>query len=121
MINNEFFDDQIEGENIYCINAADQIGHKNIVILEKLINDRYLTPFRCNVPKIKCEMKLTLDNPKPFNCPSRRLAYSEKTKLQILIDEYLEKGYIRPSESEFVWRYKNVCRLSHIKQSAVEG
>ena len=78
------------------------IGHQNNTILEKMINDRYLKPFRSDEPKIKCEMKLALDNPKPFNCPSRRLAYSEKSKLQIFIDEYLEKGYIRPSESEFV-------------------
>lgn len=53
-------------------------------------------------PKVKCEMKLTLDNVKPFNCPPRRLSYAEKIELQKLLDEYLEKKYIQPSESEFV-------------------
>lgn len=51
---------------------------------------------------VRKEMKLVLENSNPFACAPRRLSYKEKIELQNIIDEYLEKGYIRPSESEFV-------------------
>ena len=95
MRGDEYFEDKVLDEQIYCINVSDQISHRNNLILEKIINDRYMAPIRPAVPIIKREMKLVLDNPKLFNCPPRRLAYSERNKLQILLDDYLEKGYIR--------------------------
>ena len=67
-----------------------------------MIDEHYMTPNRTNDPKLKCEMTLHLENPKPFYCAPRRLAYTEKIELQKLLDDYLEKGYIRPSESEYV-------------------
>lgn len=62
----------------------------------------YINPKRPKEPQTRCEVKLTLDCPKPFHCPPRRLSYTEKNELQKIIDEYLSKGFIRPSESEFV-------------------
>lgn len=46
-------------------------------------------------------MKLILENSKPFNCPPRRLSYSEKQELQKILDDYLQKGIIRSSEPEY--------------------
>jgi len=46
-------------------------------------------------------MKLCLDNAKALNYSPRRLSYTEKDKLEKLLDEYLKSEIIRPSESEF--------------------
>jgi len=52
-------------------------------------------------PEVRCEMNLRLEDSKPFSCSPRRLAYTEKEKLQVILDEYLSEGIIRPSESEY--------------------
>jgi len=69
---------------------------------EKVFDEHYLKNLRPDNPKIKTEMKLVVEKPKPFSCAPRRLSYAEKNALEKILDDYLEKGYIRPSESEFV-------------------
>jgi len=46
-------------------------------------------------------MRLNLERSNPFSCAPRRLAYTEKEKLQELLDGYLENGIIHPSQSEY--------------------
>lgn len=82
------------------------IGHNVSYVdqqnFRKLFSEFYVSPQRPSEPKIKCEMKLVLENTKPFNCPPRRLSYFEKNVLQKILDDYIKNGYIRASESEFV-------------------
>ena len=53
-------------------------------------------------PRTKSEIEIITENLKPFSFTPRRLSYDEKDRLQLILDDYIEKGYIRPSESEFV-------------------
>lgn len=50
---------------------------------------------RPKAPSTSCEVKLN------FEKPPKRLSYDDKEKFQLILDDYLDKGYIRPSESEF--------------------
>jgi len=61
----------------------------------------YVNKERPKEPEVRCEMKLRLVDSKPFSCSPRHLAYTEKEKLQVILDEYLSEGIIRPSESEY--------------------
>jgi len=67
----------------------------------KIIENSYVKATRPEKPMIRAEMKLCLDNAKPFSCSPRRLSHTEKDKLKKLLDEYLQSDIIRPSESEF--------------------
>jgi len=78
--------------------------------LSQSVKDKILDIFHtfyvnCDRPEnaeTKCEMKLVLNNEKPFNCPPRRLSYREKEIVQKILDEQLEKKIIRPSNSQYV-------------------
>lgn len=54
---------------------------------------------------------------KDFYFSPRRLAYSEKDKLREIVDDWLEKGIIRPSNSEYaspivlVWKKNGEYRM----------
>ncbi|XP_036148576.1 uncharacterized protein LOC114254896 [Monomorium pharaonis] len=52
-------------------------------------------------PKIKTELKLVLTDTKPFHYNPRRLSQYEKTELKKILDNLLQKGIIRESESEY--------------------
>lgn len=82
------------------LNIGANISENDSKSLHKLFQSIYIKGKRPIENLVKSEMKLILENHKPFNCPPRRLSYAEKQKLQIVLDEYLEKGIIRPSESE---------------------
>lgn len=81
------------------------IGENNIRSnrerLQALFTDVYEKMERPAEAKVQTEMKLVLKDEKPFNCPPRRLAYAEREKLQIILDEYTKSGIIRPSELEY--------------------
>jgi len=67
----------------------------------ELVENCYVNKERPSEPEIQCEIQLRLKDPKPFSCSPRRLAYTEKEKLQIISDEYLKNRIIKPSESEY--------------------
>lgn len=69
--------------------------------LKQIFQELYVDYPRSREPKTKPELNLRLDNPQPFYCTPRKLAYDEKAKLQLILDELLEKGYIQNSKSEF--------------------
>lgn len=91
----EYFDDRTE----FAI--GDSVTYANREKFCRMFDNCYLKPERPIEPVVRSEMRLILEDLKPFNCPPRRLSYSEKIELQRLLDEYLSKGYIRASESEF--------------------
>jgi len=54
----------------------------------KIIEKTYVKATRPEKPIIRAEMKLCLDNAKPFSCSPRRLSCTEKEKLQKLLATY---------------------------------
>ena len=66
-----------------------------------MFQELYVDYPRHSKPKTKAELKLRLDNPQPFYCTPRKLAYDEKEKLRVILDDLLQKGYIQNSDSEF--------------------
>lgn len=80
--------------------VGDQIDHNVRCQFTELVENFYVNKVRPKEPEIRCEIQLRLEDSKPFSCSPRRLAYTEKEKLQIILDEYLENGIIKPSESE---------------------
>jgi len=67
----------------------------------KMVESCYVNKEKQKEAEVRCEMKLRLEDSKPFSCLPRRLAYTEKVKLQVILDEYLSEGMIRPSISEY--------------------
>lgn len=47
------------------------------------------------------EMKISLKNEQPITFRSRQLTYADKEKLQVILDDLLEAGTIRPSNSPY--------------------
>ncbi|XP_043276015.1 uncharacterized protein [Venturia canescens] len=69
--------------------------------IRQLFREKYLEPERPEEPNVKAEFKLTLTNPQQFRFAPRRLSYAEKERVQEIVNKLLEKGIIRPSESEY--------------------
>ncbi|CAD7001655.1 unnamed protein product [Ceratitis capitata] len=89
-------------ESDFAIKIGEQVNYNDKNIFQNIFRQIYVNSKKLDEPLVRKEMQLTLTNEKPFACAPRRLSYSEKVELQKIIDEYLAKGYIRPSESEFV-------------------
>jgi len=100
----------------------DSVQHKYKSELKWIFDEHYVKPERPSKPSVYSENKLNLNSNKEFRCNPRRLAYSEKTELQQLLDEYLRNEYIRPTKwlriclahtfsQEEDGRIKNVCWL----------
>ncbi|XP_017479492.1 PREDICTED: uncharacterized protein LOC108369030 [Rhagoletis zephyria] len=84
------------------LKVGEQLSCREKESFVQMFRKIYVNSKKLREPLVRKEMRLALENDKPFACPPRRLSYSEKETLQKIIDEYLAKGYIRPSESEFV-------------------
>ncbi|XP_063920326.1 uncharacterized protein LOC135135234 [Zophobas morio] len=72
---------------------------KKVEVLE--VYDNF---YLCNdSPKIDCnyEMNICVKNNQPISFRPRRLSFSEKEKLQNMLDDLLERGIIRPSSSDY--------------------
>lgn len=61
----------------------------------------YCQPERPKAPTIDAELKLSLKDHQPFAVSPRRLSYVEKDILRKLLNQLLEKGIIKASESEY--------------------
>lgn len=90
-----------EPNDPYSLNTGAQCNPNLKERLINTFNKYYSKAKQPEIPIVKCEMKLNFDNVKPFHYPPRRLSYTEKAQVQELLDEYLEKGIIRESESEY--------------------
>lgn len=80
------------------LTIGEDIDFVNRKRLNYMFDHYYIRPERPAEPRVKSEIRLILDDAKPFSCTPRRLSYDERQRLQVILDEYLEKGYIRPSE-----------------------
>ncbi|XP_043282371.1 uncharacterized protein [Venturia canescens] len=69
--------------------------------VERLFEERYLMPERPEVPLVKTEFSLSLTSAQPFRFAPRRLSYVEKEQVREIVNRLLERGIVRPSESEY--------------------
>jgi len=69
--------------------------------VKELYVEEYVKPTRPERPQTDTEIKLKLKDDKPFHFSFNRPSYAEKNTLRVLLDSLLEKGIIRPSESEY--------------------
>lgn len=69
--------------------------------LKRTFQELYEDSSKPSEPKTKMELKLQLAETKPFYSTPRKLSYDRQQKLRVILDELLEKGYIRDSNSEF--------------------
>lgn len=103
----EAFEKQIMSINlcldasVESLNVCASLPYTFKTKLEEILRKTYFQSERPDEPEVRSEMKLVLECDKTFNCPPRRLSYVEKQELQKILDDYLEKGIIRVSESEF--------------------
>jgi len=56
---------------------------------------------RPEIPVTKAEIKLVLNETKPFHFMPRRLSHVEKEKLREILEDLTERKIIRPSDSEY--------------------
>lgn len=78
-----------------------EITQDKQIEFKNLFETEYINPERPEEPKVDAELKLKLKDVQPFHFSPRRLAYMEKERLQIILNELLEKKVIRPSDSEY--------------------
>lgn len=69
--------------------------------MEELFRREYVEPERPEVSEVKVELKLILSSSKTFHFGPRRLALKEAEDLRVLLDQLIEKGIIRVSDSEY--------------------
>ncbi|XP_011860339.1 PREDICTED: uncharacterized protein LOC105557649 [Vollenhovia emeryi] len=69
--------------------------------LKRLFLETYVQPRRPAEPETRVELKLALKDNQPFHCTPRRLSYTEKGKLKIILDCLSNKGIIQSSTSEY--------------------
>lgn len=84
----------------HSYNIGEQVEWQVRCELETILRTMYVNAEKPIMPKVKCEMNITVENAKPFSCSSRRLSY-EREKLQVMLDEYIRDGIIRESSSEY--------------------
>jgi len=70
-------------------------------LVERAFLDCYAEPTRPDTPKVQVEATLILKDNKPIQFGPRRLGFSEKEKIQRILDDLLERGIIRKSISEY--------------------
>ena len=78
-----------------------QVNHQVQTELKKLFQENYIRPERPVTSRVESELKLSLNDAKPFHSTPRRLSYYEKERLREIVDRLLEKKYIRQSKSEY--------------------
>lgn len=69
--------------------------------LIKIFEITYVQPEKPLEPKVKSELILRLKNDQPFYFKPRRLSFSEKEDVKILVDDLLSRGVIKQSSSEY--------------------
>lgn len=101
-------------EPTYIVNS--NIPYKIKEELNSLINicTSSETKFDNKPSQVKCAIRLVKDE--AFFCSPRRLSYAEKASVRTILDELLEQGVIRPSESQYsspivLVRKKNTTKL----------
>jgi len=101
IMNIEVSNTSLANEIIDSLAIGSGIPDDSKVALRDIFEKKYLMPERPQEPMVKMKLTLNLREHTPFHFNLRRLSFSEKIKLQEIIDKLLMKGIIRPSESEY--------------------
>lgn len=92
---------EIQSDPIDCLDINSGASHGARDEFRRLFIDNYVKPQRPREPRVRTELKLVVKDSQPFHCTPCRISHSEREKLQGILDRLLEKGYIRPSNSEY--------------------
>ena len=86
---------------------------------KQIICDAYEIEYKENFDKAtineEFEMNIVLKSDQPISFQPRRLSYADKEKVQVILDDLLEKGVIRPSSSP----YASAIVLTHKKNGEI--
>lgn len=85
-------------ENIK-VNPKIEANYKNR--FECIMRDFYFRPKRPEIPKVRMEAALVLKDNKPVQFGPGRLGFTDKEKVQEILDDLLKRGIIRTSASEY--------------------
>lgn len=86
-------------EEMLVINP--EICYAKQLELKNIFEKEYVLPERSPEPKVNAELTLKFNNIQNFYFSPRRLSYSEKEQLRKILDDWLAKGVIRNSTSEY--------------------
>ncbi|XP_076248026.1 uncharacterized protein LOC143187672 [Calliopsis andreniformis] len=97
--------------NIECISGVSteqeklqinsKIGPEKIERIRDMYVSDYIKIKETSAMEIDFEMKIALKHNQPVSFRPRRLSFADKQKLQVILDDLLERGIIRPSESPY--------------------
>lgn len=93
--------DKAHKESCEALNINQNMSLEVQNAVKELFSEEYVKPERPNQPTVNAEIKLRLKDDKPFHFSLNRPSYAERKELRVLLDSLLEKGIIRPSESEY--------------------
>lgn len=68
---------------------------------KKLFIEEYIQPERPEKPHVNSELKLIVKDNNPFHYQPRRLSFSEKGKLRLILDDLVNRNIIQLSNSEY--------------------
>lgn len=83
------------------IDISNNLGKQDTDILRAVVINNYLSPTDVHIEPYDYEMSIRLTNDVPFHSMPRRLSYYERTEVQKIVRELLEKRIIRPSSSPY--------------------
>ena len=94
--------DVSKATNSQNLNINPQVSHSISEKLTNLFTEEYVNN-KCTDPdpKSDVEMVISLKHDQPISFRPRRLAFSDKEKLKVILDQLLRDGIIRPSESAY--------------------
>lgn len=90
-----------EVDSVNDLNINPEIPFEYREQLKEEFRHKYVEAEKPVEPKVKTELKLVLTDTKPFHYNPRRLSQYEKKELRKILDNLLQKGVIRESESEY--------------------
>lgn len=64
----------------HSYNIGEQVEWQVRCELETILRTMYVNAEKPIMPKVKCEMNITVENAKPFSCSPRRLSYVERER-----------------------------------------
>lgn len=88
-------------DNSQQLEIKNDLPHEIKAKVLDMFQNKYITPERPAEPKTVGCLELTLTNKNPFYSRPRRLSFDEKKKLKDILDDWLHRGIIRESESEY--------------------
>lgn len=91
-------------KNEVCLNVNPSLPCDDHLQGRQVFLEHYQYAKRPDQPKIDFEMHLTVPKVEPFYCTPKRLSYAQKSALDRILADLLDKGIIRESNSPYCSR-----------------